>query len=411
MNRLLRPSLLVVLLAVCPAARGDVPPPSKFDPKTIDAFLEAQVRANGYVGLSVALVRDGKVVLAKGYGNRSLKPEGPVETSTMFAAGSVTKQFTAACVFLLQEDGKLSVRDPVAKWYPDLTRAKEITLYDLMTHAAGYPDYYPLDFVDRRMAKAIDPDQLLKEYAGGEARLRPGPAVVVQQHRVRPARADRREGQRQAVRRVPVRAHPEAARDGAHRLRPEGRPAGLGPGVHRIRPRPAGAVEARGAGLDPRGRRPVHDPVGPGEVGRGPRLREGAQAGVVPPHDHAAGTGRRPVQGLRLRDRRQPAARGHHPQALRGRERVPDLQRRPPADEVGRRPDGQRRAAGRQRRVRAAARTALAGPGAAGPGRADDQGAAGQGGGPGHARASCKAVPSAGITSARTTAFTSRTSG
>ena len=45
----------------------------------------------------------------------------------MFAAGSVTKQFTAACVFLLAEDGKLSVRDPVAKWYPELTRAKEIT--------------------------------------------------------------------------------------------------------------------------------------------------------------------------------------------------------------------------------------------------------------------------------------------
>src|SRR5690242_19223218 len=174
MNCLLRPSLLVALLAVCPAARGDVVPPSKFDPKAIDAFLEAQVGANDYVGLSVAIVRDGKVVLAKGYGKRSLKPEAPVETGTMFAAGSVTKQFTAACVFLLAEDGKLSVRDPVAKWYPELTKAKEITLYDLMTHASGYTDYYPLDFVDRRMEKAIDPDQLLKEYAGTKLDFEPG---------------------------------------------------------------------------------------------------------------------------------------------------------------------------------------------------------------------------------------------
>jgi CubicO group peptidase (beta-lactamase class C family) len=174
MNRLLRPSLLVALLAISPAARGDVPPPPAFDVKAIDAFLEAQVRANGYVGLSVALVRDGKVMLAKGYGRRSLKPEAPVETSTMFAAGSVTKQFTAACILLLQEDGKLSVRDPVAKWYPDLTKAKEITLYDLMTHAAGYTDYYPLDFVDRRMERAIDPDQLLKEYAGTKLDFDPG---------------------------------------------------------------------------------------------------------------------------------------------------------------------------------------------------------------------------------------------
>ena len=94
--------------------------------------------------------------------------------TTSFAAGSITKQFTCACIFLLAEDGKLSVRDPVAKYYPDLTQAKDITLYDLMTHAAGYPDYYPLDFVDRRMQKAIEPDQLIKEYAGGKLDFAPG---------------------------------------------------------------------------------------------------------------------------------------------------------------------------------------------------------------------------------------------
>src|SRR6478609_3818294 len=173
MSPLLRPALLLALLA-SPAARGEPTLPSKFDVKGIDTFLEQQVRAGGYVGMSVAIVRDGKVVLAKGYGKRSLAPEEPVETGTMFAAGSVTKQFTAACVLLLAEQGKLSVRDPVARWYPELTRAKEITLYDLMTHASGYTDYYPLDFVDRRMEKAIDPDQLLKEYAGTKLDFEPG---------------------------------------------------------------------------------------------------------------------------------------------------------------------------------------------------------------------------------------------
>ena len=168
-----RIAILLTLLSIGPA-RGEPTPPSTFDVKRIDAYLEEQVKSNGYVGLSVAIVRDGKVVLAKGYGKRSLKPEAPVETDTLFAAGSVTKQFTCACVFLLQEDGKLSVHDPVAKWYPDLTKAKDITLYDLMTHAAGYPDYYPLDFVDRRMRKPIDPDQLLKEYAGGMLDFDPG---------------------------------------------------------------------------------------------------------------------------------------------------------------------------------------------------------------------------------------------
>ena len=166
-------AFFLLLLAV-PSVRGEPTPPSTFDLKLIDAYLADQVKSNGYVGLSATVVRDGKVVLSKGYGKRSLKPEAPVETDTQFAAGSVTKQFTCACVFLLQEDGKLSVHDPVAKWYPDLTKAKQITLYDLMTHAAGYPDYYPLDFVDRRMRKPIDPDQLLKEYAGGMLDFDPG---------------------------------------------------------------------------------------------------------------------------------------------------------------------------------------------------------------------------------------------
>lgn len=169
-------SLAIIALFSVPAAKADPAPkpPTTFDVAAIDEYLGKQVASNGYIGLSVAIVRDGKVVLAKGYGKRSLKPEAAVETATPFAAGSVTKQFTCACILLLAEDGKLSVRDPVAKWYPDLTKAKEITLYDLMTHAAGYPDYYPLDFVDRRMEKPIPPDDLLKEYAGSKLDFDPG---------------------------------------------------------------------------------------------------------------------------------------------------------------------------------------------------------------------------------------------
>lgn len=149
-------------------------PPKTFDLNAIDAYLNQQVTTNGYVGLSLAVMRDGKVVLAKAYGKASLKPDEAMTIHTPLAAGSITKQFTCACIFLLAEDGKLSVRDSVAKYYPDLTKAKEISLYDLMTHAAGYPDYYPLDFVDRRMEKTIDPDQLLKEYAGGKLDFDPG---------------------------------------------------------------------------------------------------------------------------------------------------------------------------------------------------------------------------------------------
>jgi D-alanyl-D-alanine carboxypeptidase len=113
-------------------------------------------------------------VLAKGYGRRSLADDRPVSADTLFAIGSVSKQFICAAVLLLAEDGKLQVNDPVAKYYPNLTRAKDITLFDLMNHVSGYPDYYPLDFVDRRMTRKIDPDELLRRYAGGKLDFEPG---------------------------------------------------------------------------------------------------------------------------------------------------------------------------------------------------------------------------------------------
>ena len=178
MNFCLRVLLLVSLLATASGARAETPqspsPPKEFDLGAIDAYLAAQVRDQGYPGLAVTIVRDGKILLAKGYGQRDLESHAPVEPDTPFAIGSVTKQFTCACIFLLAEDGKLSVRDKVAKYYPDLTRAGDITLYDLMTHASGYPDYYPLDFVDRRLRKPISIDKVLIEYAGGKLDFEPG---------------------------------------------------------------------------------------------------------------------------------------------------------------------------------------------------------------------------------------------
>src|SRR5262245_20379612 len=91
-------------------------PPKTFELHAIDAYLNQQVSTNGYVGLSLAIMRDGKIILAKGYGKAALKPEAAMTINTPLAAGSITKQFACACIFLLAEDGKLSVRDSVAKY-------------------------------------------------------------------------------------------------------------------------------------------------------------------------------------------------------------------------------------------------------------------------------------------------------
>lgn len=177
MTLIARVALFLALVSAAAPARAETPAvalPKTFDLAAIDAFVADQVRTKGFVGLSLAIMRDGKIVLAKGYGRRALAPDRPVEVDTPFAVGSITKQFACACIFLLAEEGKLSIHDPVAKYYPDLTRAKDITLYDLMTHVSGYPDYYPLDFVDRRMMKPLAIDRLLAEYAGGKLDFEPG---------------------------------------------------------------------------------------------------------------------------------------------------------------------------------------------------------------------------------------------
>lgn len=168
-----------------PEARAPEPPvapeppaspkaPGAFDLAAIDDYVARQVKERGFVGVSLAILHDGKVVHAKGYGKRSIKTGEPVSVDTAFAIGSVTKQLTAASVLLLAQDGKLSAKDKVAKYFPDLTRAKDITLHDLMSHVAGYPDYYPLDFTDRRMQKPVTHAKLLKDYAGGKLDFEPG---------------------------------------------------------------------------------------------------------------------------------------------------------------------------------------------------------------------------------------------
>src|SRR6267142_342785 len=144
-NNMKRFSLLTLcfLATISAQAANDPISPTNFDLPAIDAYVAREVKDLGIAGVSLAIVRNGQLVFAKGYGRRSLEKQEPVTTNTLFAIGSITKQFTCACILLLAEEGKLSVEDKVAKYFPDLPRAMDITLLDLMNHVSGSPDYYP----------------------------------------------------------------------------------------------------------------------------------------------------------------------------------------------------------------------------------------------------------------------------
>jgi CubicO group peptidase (beta-lactamase class C family) len=152
-----------------PAARA-----ADADERFVDSVVTAAMRERRLAGVSVALVRGGRLTLAKGYGAAALDPRVPVDTATRFSVGSVTKQFVAALALLLQEEGRLSLGDPLARWEPGLTRAGEVTLLDLVHHVAGYRDYYPLDFVDRAMARPTTAERVVRDYGTRPLDFDPG---------------------------------------------------------------------------------------------------------------------------------------------------------------------------------------------------------------------------------------------
>ena len=100
----------------------------------LERAIGQELARRGGVGATVAVVQDGRVLLAKGFGRRAVDSPARVDDGTLFGIGSVTKQFTSAATLLLAEQGKLSVTDKVAKYYSDATRANDITILDLMNH-------------------------------------------------------------------------------------------------------------------------------------------------------------------------------------------------------------------------------------------------------------------------------------
>ena len=111
-------------------------------------------------GVSLAIVKNGRPLLVKGYGFANLEHKVPVKPETVFQSGSVGKQFTATAILMLVEDGKIGLEDNIGKYLGDVPDAwKSITIRHLLTHTGGMTDY-PDDFDFRRDSTE---DELLKK--------------------------------------------------------------------------------------------------------------------------------------------------------------------------------------------------------------------------------------------------------
>lgn len=126
--------LMVFWLVV--ALQGVVPASTDFD--DIDEFVSAEMAKSHVPGLSMAVVKDGHVAKAAGYGLANPADRIPVRPGTVFKIGSVSKQFIAAGIMLLSQEGRLSVDETISRFLPDSPPAwHRITLRHLLTHTSG----------------------------------------------------------------------------------------------------------------------------------------------------------------------------------------------------------------------------------------------------------------------------------
>lgn len=171
LRRLLVPVLILAALALPrPSLAGN-----DGTAAAMDAYLKAAQEVMHFQG-TVLVARDGATVLEKGYGPASLELAVPNTPATKFLIGSVTKQFTAAAILQLQEQGKLSVQDPISRHLPAWPRetGDRITIHHLLSHTSGLPNYTDDGVLMARRALEMPLDDLCASFRDKPLDFEPG---------------------------------------------------------------------------------------------------------------------------------------------------------------------------------------------------------------------------------------------
>ncbi|HXN73743.1 MAG TPA: serine hydrolase [Candidatus Acidoferrales bacterium] len=140
----------------------------------MEQIVQSFVANKTFMG-SVLVVRDKTVLFEKGYGSADLEWDIPNSPSTKFRLGSITKQFTAASIMLLEERGKLKIEDPVKKYMPDAPAAwDKVTIYNLLTHTSGIPSFTELPDYDSLEPFTTTSEKLVARFRDKPLEFEPG---------------------------------------------------------------------------------------------------------------------------------------------------------------------------------------------------------------------------------------------
>jgi CubicO group peptidase (beta-lactamase class C family) len=140
----------------------------------VDRTVNRVLARDAAPSASVAIVMDGRMVYAKAFGLARLSPRASATTATGYQLASISKTFTAEAALLLEQEGKLSLGDPVSRWIGGLTSGDRVTLRQLLNHTSGYPDHYPQLYPAGPRARPISPDQIIAEWGRHPLLFEPG---------------------------------------------------------------------------------------------------------------------------------------------------------------------------------------------------------------------------------------------
>ncbi len=172
-----RTGLLVLVMAIAAVLQVRAQVVDTIDPALkarIDRIAAQVLEQRGVPSASVAVVQGGKVVYTHAYGLAHLKPDVQATSEMRYSIGSVSKQFTAAAILILQEQGKLKLDDAVGKYVPGLTRGDEVTIRQILSHTSGYQDYWPEDYLMTPMMQPESAQAILDTWAKKPLDFEPG---------------------------------------------------------------------------------------------------------------------------------------------------------------------------------------------------------------------------------------------
>jgi CubicO group peptidase (beta-lactamase class C family) len=160
MKKIVFPNVMLVLLTLLVGCGSGGDDPITVMPPTQDQSFEDYIISQEFSG-AVMIAQDGNILLNRGFGNANNSTSASNNSNTIFRLASVSKQFTAMAIMILQEDGILSIDDTVSIHLSDYPNGDNITIKNLLTHTAGIPNYTSLANFSELQLIHHTPEQLV----------------------------------------------------------------------------------------------------------------------------------------------------------------------------------------------------------------------------------------------------------